>query len=89
MPLCLRPTLVGATPVGLAIVRAPLAGALAAAALFHLIGVGSPGRAPLLRARGQRQCEDDGNETDVSHSMTYDSWRVVTLASLNDSSIVH
>ena len=75
-------------PSELALVRPVFAGALAPA-LLCLTGVGSSGRASLLRARAQRQCEDDGQQTDVSHGITYDSWRVVRLASLNDSSIVH
>ena len=72
----LRPRAVpiGSLSVRLAVVRPALAGALAASALLGVIGVGSSGRAPLLRARGQRQCEDDGNETDVSHGITYDSF---------------
>lgn len=44
----------------------------------------SLGRALLLRAGGQRQCEKDSDETDISHS----TFRVVRLASLNDNSIV-
>jgi alkylated DNA repair dioxygenase AlkB len=74
--------IVRAAFIGSSCVRAAVAGS----ALLRLILAGpSIGRALLLRAGGQRQCEKNGDETDVSHGTTH---VVVRLASLNDKSIV-
>ena len=47
--------------------------------------IAAAGRDALLRIRGDRQGDQDRNEAGISHSST----RVVRLASLNDTSILH
>ena len=74
-------TFVGATCVGSTFVGSALLGVVLIDA-WH-------GRAPLLRAGGQRQREEDGNENGISHSTNHFSYRASSrLASLNDKSIV-